>query len=154
MKINKYSILFRIGSAPHWQLLRITQSQNIKDADYLAMKFALMNDKYFAEIGSVKRWASEVIVGTITSKPFLVELTDFQKKVLNRLWFIYGNKGTFHTVGNHKIIQNLLEKGIYEPHYAKLKTEKATHKLCNMIFDLIRDETLFDEKTLKHISEQ
>lgn len=33
------------------------------------------------------------------------------------LWFIYGNRGTKHTKGNHKFIQSILEHGEYRPDY-------------------------------------
>ena len=32
-----------------------------------------------------------------------------QLEDLKRLWFLYGNRGKFHTDGNHKIIQRVLE---------------------------------------------
>lgn len=37
-----------------------------------------------------------------------VVITNEQKKQLEKLWFIYGNGGSKHTLGNHKFIQNLL----------------------------------------------
>ena len=43
-----------------------------------------------------------------------VVLTVNQKSELERIWFIYGNGGAKHTLGNHKFIQCLLE--IQEDH--------------------------------------
>ena len=40
-----------------------------------------------------------------------IELTEYQRKKLMGLWFIYGNKGKKHTHHNHRYIQNILEHG-------------------------------------------
>jgi hypothetical protein len=40
-----------------------------------------------------------------------MQLTESQKIELNKLWFIYGNRGKKHTLGNHRFIQNLLTRG-------------------------------------------
>lgn len=40
-----------------------------------------------------------------------VKLTDSQRQELNRLWFIYGNKGKKSTLGNHRFIQGILARG-------------------------------------------
>lgn len=49
-----------------------------------------------------------------------VELTDLQRKKLEKLWFIYGNNGPKSTMTRHKYIQGFLEHGydffkFYEP---------------------------------------
>lgn len=40
-----------------------------------------------------------------------MKLTDEQRKALEDLWFVYGNGGSKHTWGNHKFIQNILDRG-------------------------------------------
>lgn len=40
-----------------------------------------------------------------------VEVTDEQRRRLERLWFIYGNHGPKTTPGNHSFIQGFLEHG-------------------------------------------
>lgn len=39
------------------------------------------------------------------------ELTDYQRRVLEDLWFVYGNYGPEHTNSNHHWIQGFLERG-------------------------------------------
>ena len=41
-----------------------------------------------------------------------VALTDRQRGRLELLWFIYGNRGSKTTPGNHQFIQGLLEHGL------------------------------------------
>jgi hypothetical protein len=41
-----------------------------------------------------------------------VSLTDRQRELLERLWFVYGNYGPKSTPGNHQFIQGLLEHGL------------------------------------------
>lgn len=38
-------------------------------------------------------------------------ITEAQRKFLEDLWFIWGNGGPKHTVGNHKFIQSIIERG-------------------------------------------
>jgi hypothetical protein len=40
-----------------------------------------------------------------------VAVTDPQRRVLERLWFIFGNYGPRHTMENHYFIQGFLERG-------------------------------------------
>lgn len=40
-----------------------------------------------------------------------VEVTDGQRRELERLWFVYGNYGPSHTMENHYFIQGFLERG-------------------------------------------
>jgi DNA-binding PadR family transcriptional regulator len=40
-----------------------------------------------------------------------VEVTDEQRRQLERLWFIFGNYGPEHTMENHYFIQGFLERG-------------------------------------------
>lgn len=40
-----------------------------------------------------------------------MELSEEQRKQLNKLWFIYGNNGKKHSHSNHRFIQNLLTNG-------------------------------------------
>lgn len=39
------------------------------------------------------------------------QLTPDARRLLERIWFIYGNGGPKHTHGNHKFIQGILEHG-------------------------------------------
>ena len=41
-----------------------------------------------------------------------VALTERQRERLERLWFVFGNRGPKTTPGNHQFIQGLLEHGI------------------------------------------
>ena len=41
-----------------------------------------------------------------------VALTEAQRERLERLWFVFGNRGPKTTPGNHQFIQGLLEHGI------------------------------------------
>jgi len=41
----------------------------------------------------------------------MIELTETQRELLLKLWFVYGNKGKKHTHHNHRFIQNFLESG-------------------------------------------
>ena len=45
-------------------------------------------------------------------KPDPVTLTGSQRGRLERLWFVYGNRGPKTTPGNHQFIQGLLEHGL------------------------------------------
>jgi hypothetical protein len=45
-------------------------------------------------------------------KPTPVVLTEWQRERLERLWFVYGNRGSKTTPGNHQFIQCLLEHGL------------------------------------------
>lgn len=40
-----------------------------------------------------------------------IQLTENQRKKLEKLWFVYGNNGKKHTHCNHRYIQNILEHG-------------------------------------------
>lgn len=40
-----------------------------------------------------------------------VNLTEKQRKQLEKAWFVYGNNGKKHTHCNHRFIQNFLEQG-------------------------------------------
>lgn len=57
-----------------------------------------------------------------------VVLTGSQKVLLERLWFIYGNGGQKHTLGNHKFIQNLIENNDYHSKFY-LNTTQITNCL-------------------------
>ncbi len=39
------------------------------------------------------------------------ELTDYERRVLEDLWFVYGSYGPEHTNSNHHWIQGFLERG-------------------------------------------
>jgi hypothetical protein len=39
-----------------------------------------------------------------------VEVTEGQRRELERLWFVYGNYGPEHTMQNHYFIQGFLER--------------------------------------------
>ena len=40
-----------------------------------------------------------------------VIINDFQRRALEKLWFVYGNNGKKSTHMNHRFIQNLLQHG-------------------------------------------
>lgn len=46
-------------------------------------------------------------------------ITGEQRWKLNRLWFIYGNRGKKHNHANHRFIQCLLEEGKDEREFYK-----------------------------------
>ncbi len=81
-----------------------------------------------------------------------VVLTINQKSELERLWFIYGNGGKKHTLGNHKFIQCLLESN---EDYRKLyvKSPAVLYKLtseCQIEVDKILDKLkIGDRVTIK-----
>lgn len=52
-----------------------------------------------------------------------VEVTDGQRKALERLWFIYGNYGPKTTPGNHQFIQGFLERGQDERDFNQVTPE-------------------------------
>lgn len=39
----------------------------------------------------------------------IINLSDVQRKQIEKLWFIYGNNGKRHTRENHRFIQEILE---------------------------------------------
>lgn len=41
----------------------------------------------------------------------MIHLTETQRTQLEKLFFIYGNKGRKHTHHNHRFIQNIIEHG-------------------------------------------
>lgn len=52
-----------------------------------------------------------------------VEVTEEQRRALERLWFIYGNYGPKTTPGNHQFIQGFLERGQDERDFNKVTPE-------------------------------
>ena len=52
-----------------------------------------------------------------------VEVTDEQRRELERLWFIYGNYGPRHTMENHYFIQGFLERGQDERDFNEVDAE-------------------------------
>lgn len=52
-----------------------------------------------------------------------VEVTDEQRRQLERLWFIYGNYGPKSTPGNHQFIQGFLEHDQDERDFNKVTPE-------------------------------
>ena len=46
----------------------------------------------------------------------LDNIDDDTKCKLQKLWFVFGNRGPKHTMGNHKFIQRLLDKDPPEDH--------------------------------------
>lgn len=59
-------------------------------------------------------------------------LSDWQRKELERLWFIYGNNGSKHSHCNHRYIQNLLEHGEdTEQFYLQSKRNDLTKDCLN-----------------------
>lgn len=60
-----------------------------------------------------------------------VTLSDWQKKELEKLWFIFGNGGQKHTQGNHKFIQSLLKGKDYRKFYSPTpECVEAVGKIC------------------------
>ena len=52
-----------------------------------------------------------------------VEVTEGQRRELERLWFVYGNYGPRHTMQNHYFIQGFLERGQDERDLNKVTPE-------------------------------
>lgn len=77
-----------------------------------------------------------------------VVITAEQHKALEKLWFIYGNGHEKHTLGNHRYIQNLLEK---HEDYRKLYVngpsvlDKLTSE-CQLEVDKILDNLKIGDK--------
>lgn len=40
-----------------------------------------------------------------------IKLTESQKERFGKIWFVYGNGGSKHTMGNHKLIQGFYQYG-------------------------------------------
>lgn len=79
-----------------------------------------------------------------------ISLTVAQRKELNNLWFIYGNKGKKHTHGNHRFIQNILERGKDERQlyvYDVRAKEKNVYNIYGALTKECIDEV---DKILKH----
>ena len=43
-----------------------------------------------------------------------ISITEKETKDLHFLWMIYGNSGKKHTHGNHRFIQDILERGEFD----------------------------------------
>jgi hypothetical protein len=52
-----------------------------------------------------------------------IALTDDQRKQLEKLWFVWGNRGSKHSMGNHKFIQRFLDSGEDHRDFYKPDTE-------------------------------
>ncbi len=52
-----------------------------------------------------------------------VELTEGQRRELERLWFVYGNYGPRHTMENHYFIQGFPERGQDERDFNDVSAE-------------------------------
>lgn len=60
-----------------------------------------------------------------------VTLSKWQKKELEKLWFIFGNGGQKHTQGNHKFIQSLLQGKDHRKFYCPTpECVEAVGKIC------------------------
>jgi hypothetical protein len=64
-----------------------------------------------------------------------------QKKALEHLWFIFGNYGPKCTMGNHKFIQGILERGEddreFYRHQGRVASVKPLTKECEDAVDEI-----------------
>jgi hypothetical protein len=52
-----------------------------------------------------------------------VEVTEGQRRELERLWFVYGNYGPSHTMQDHYFIQGFLERGQDERDFNRVTEE-------------------------------
>ena len=52
-----------------------------------------------------------------------IEITQEQRRKLERLWMYYGNQGPKTTYGNHRFIQDILEKGKWDTEWHKVSDE-------------------------------
>jgi hypothetical protein len=68
-------------------------------------------------------------------------MNDSQRKALERLWFVFGNHGAKHTWGNHKFIQELLDRGIDDREFfrkpARIPTLGSLTTECETAVDTI-----------------
>ena len=59
-------------------------------------------------------------------------MTSVEKDKIELLWFVYGNWGKKHTIGNHKFLQNLLKgddyRKLFRPRSELLKKVDAILK--------------------------
>jgi len=75
-----------------------------------------------------------------------IELSETQRRKLEKIWFVYGNNGKKHTHRNHRFIQNFLESGedtekFYrnaDTRVDKLKTPKMSEALTDECVNAVR----------------
>ena len=73
----------------------------------------------------------------------MIKLNKTQRKRLEDLWFVYGNRGAKHTWGNHRFIQELLQSGmddrefLQRPNRLKLKEYQPLTDECIAAVDRI-----------------
>ena len=62
-----------------------------------------------------------------------VPTTEAQKKAIEYLWFVYGNGGVKHTMGNHKFLQRHVEGRHDEAKFHQPSDEcvEAFEKVCS-----------------------
>jgi len=80
----------------------------------------------------------------------MINLTQEQKKKLELLWFVYGNYGKKHSDGNHRFIQNLLEKG--EDYRKLFKPSKEAKKAVDEILKSVETTEIRIEVTSRTVS--
>lgn len=72
-----------------------------------------------------------------------IKLTEEQENAFKTIWFIYGNGGRKHTMGNHKMIQGFLEhrednRNFYIASNAQEKSEEwCVSEECRAVVSLI-----------------
>lgn len=86
---------------------------------------------------------SELLDELFAERKSEIALSEEQLKKLNKLWFIYGNKGKKHTHYNHRYIQNLLEKNENdEEHYANIDYTKHIERGINLSKVILTEECI------------
>jgi hypothetical protein len=70
----------------------------------------------------------------------MIELTENQRKKLEKVWFVYGNSGKKHTHCNHRYIQNILEQGEdTELFYKQSEKCDLTEECINAVKNILND---------------
>lgn len=57
-----------------------------------------------------------------------IEITQEQRRKLERLWMYYGNQGPKTTYGNHRFIQGILERGEYGADHYKANSRHKSYE--------------------------
>lgn len=78
-----------------------------------------------------------------------IQLTESQRKRFERLWFIYGNGGKHHTMGNHKLIQGFYQ---YGEDRRMAYTNKASIKRIKKLGEAYWNEWRVTDECLKEVN--
>ena len=79
-----------------------------------------------------------------------ITLSESQKKRLEKLWFIYGNGGKYHTMGNHKLIQGFYQ---YNEDRREIYTNPENHVRIKAIGKKYWDEWRVTDDCLNAVNE-